>query len=94
MGGAQSQDIPVSDSTSQLSTKNLDDNFVFSPRPVSKLPDGTDSDSNKVLDIHDEADIWLTAKSKKVKSRKKRKKLESTPPAAFFKKLIKKKLLN
>ena len=67
-------------------------NFTFSPRPKSKLLDGTTSDSETEIEDYqqDESDQWLSVNERKRNKKQKRKIQESSPENFNFKKQYKK----
>ena len=69
--------------------------FTFSPRPKSKLLDGSGSDSDndqgpKIDARQDASDRWLTMNENKRRRKTKRKQLEISPDNYNFKKQDKK----
>ena len=63
----------MSDSVSNFERENLD-NFIFSPKPQSKLLDGSDTDESCNLNTSNESEFQLACKNRKNKKQKKRKK--------------------
>ena len=73
----------------------LESQFAFSPRPKSKLLDGSSSDSDlDDLNIYsarlDASDKWLTMNENKRQKKSKRKQMETSPESLNFKKQDKK----
>ena len=76
-------------------TQHPENGFTFSPRPKSKLLDGSSSDSDQE-DLSrysarlDASDKWLTMNENKRQKKSKRKQLEASPELSNFKKQDKK----
>ena len=91
------QDLVTNDPSNKPveESQHLENGFTFSPRPKSKLLDGSSSDSDQV-DLNrysarlDASDKWLTMNENRRQKKSKRKELETSPELANFKKQDKK----